>query len=102
MTSETNARPRRARPVTSPRPEPALDAPPAAATPTGDARPDLNAHAMSPEAVAAGLGVDPGRGLSAGEAARRAAASGPNELQSSHAEPLWRILVESITEPFVL
>jgi len=52
--------------------------------------------------VAAELVVDPTVGLTSDEVARRGATSGPNELEASKREPLWRLLVNSATEPFVL
>src|SRR3954453_8353084 len=42
------------------------------------------------DAVAAGLGVDPSRGLSAAEAASRLASHGPNQLTGGKQEPAWR------------
>ncbi len=59
-------------------------------------------HALDGAAVAAGLGVDPARGLDAGEVARRAQASGPNALEAAEREPVWRMFLEAVTEPFVI
>jgi Ca2+-transporting ATPase len=59
-------------------------------------------YAREGSSVAADLGVDPAFGLTATEAERRAAEAGLNELQASKREPLWRMLVRSATEPFVL
>jgi len=59
-------------------------------------------HTLSVEAVAAELAVDPAFGLSVREAEDRAAAAGPNALEDAKREPLWRMVVESLTEPFVL
>jgi Ca2+-transporting ATPase len=42
------------------------------------------------DAVAAGLGVDPSRGLSAAEAASRLESHGPNQLAGGKQEPAWR------------
>jgi Ca2+-transporting ATPase len=53
-------------------------------------------------AVAAELGVDPAVGLTTDEAARRAAADGPNAFEASRREPLSRMLLTAATEPFVL
>ena len=61
-----------------------------------------DAHAREAATVAAGLGVDPAIGLSAAEAGRRAVANGPNALDASRAEPFWRMVVDSLTEPFVV
>jgi Ca2+-transporting ATPase len=60
------------------------------------------AHALEPGEVAQALVVDHARGLPADEAARRAAAVGPNTLGASGREPLWRMVLEAVTEPFVL
>jgi Ca2+-transporting ATPase len=60
-----------------------------------------SAHALDPGAVAAFLAVDPALGLSATEARRRAGAAGPNTLEASSREPLWRMLLGAATEPFV-
>jgi Ca2+-transporting ATPase len=59
-------------------------------------------HAMDPETVSASLGVDPAHGLSATEARRRASAAGPNALEASTREPLWRMLLGAAMEPFVV
>ena len=42
------------------------------------------------------------RGLSAGEAARRLAAHGPNELQETISRPAWKMLAAQFTEPMIL
>ncbi|HET9681277.1 MAG TPA: cation-transporting P-type ATPase, partial [Candidatus Limnocylindrales bacterium] len=60
------------------------------------------AHASTAAEVAAGLSVDPAQGLSAGEAAVRGASLGPNELAPARREPLWRIVPDAATEPFVV
>jgi Ca2+-transporting ATPase len=60
------------------------------------------AHAQDVTAVAAAFDVDPSAGLSTAEAERRAVESGPNTLDESKREPVWRMLLESATEPFVL
>jgi len=52
--------------------------------------------------VAGALAVDPTVGLTSDEVERRRAAHGPNALEASTREPLWRLLVKSATEPFVL
>ena len=59
-------------------------------------------HPGTATAVAADLGVDPTVGLSAEEAARRAADAGPNALEASKREPVWRMILGAATEPFVL
>ncbi|HYL39808.1 MAG TPA: HAD-IC family P-type ATPase, partial [Candidatus Binatus sp.] len=59
-------------------------------------------HARTTVEVVAALDADPERGLSAAEANRRAQAMGPNELEPSKREPLWRIVLKAATEPFVI
>src|SRR6185369_15369720 len=59
-------------------------------------------HALDPETVAGRLRVDPRVGLSAAEARRRAILGGPNALDVSTREPVWKMLVDAATEPFVL
>ena len=51
--------------------------------------------------VAAGLGVDPGVGLSPAEAARRLAADGPNELRGTPPVPAWRRLLRQFQDPLI-
>jgi Ca2+-transporting ATPase len=60
------------------------------------------AHASTIEEVAAGLGVDPARGLDDAEAARRAASAGPNAIERAATPSVWRMVVDAATEPFVL
>jgi Ca2+-transporting ATPase len=59
-------------------------------------------HAEAAPAVAAELGVDPSSGLPTGEALRRAMEAGPNALEESKRRPLWRMVVEALTEPFIV
>ncbi|MEO8638958.1 MAG: cation-transporting P-type ATPase [Chloroflexota bacterium] len=59
-------------------------------------------HADAASAVAARFGVDRSVGLTTEEAERRAAESGPNALEASKREPLWRMLLKAAIEPFVL
>jgi Ca2+-transporting ATPase len=59
-------------------------------------------HALDPATVAAGLGVDTRVGLGAAEARHRASTAGPNALETSRREPLWRMLLGAAMEPFVL
>src|SRR4029079_19279425 len=49
-----------------------------------------NPVSATADAVAAGLGVEPGRGLSAAEAASRLASHGPNQLAGGKQEQAWR------------
>ncbi len=51
--------------------------------------------------VAAGLGVDPASGLSAGEAAARLERHGPNVLASTPPVPTWRKLLGQLADPLV-
>ena len=61
-----------------------------------------DAHARSVQDVAARLRVDPGTGLAAGEAASRASLFGANELEQTDRPPIWRMVLEAATEPFVI
>jgi len=60
------------------------------------------AAAMRSAEVAEELGVNPGVGLDLAEVARRAAASGPNELRAAEHGSVLGMLREAATEPFVL
>jgi len=51
--------------------------------------------------VARELGVDPAAGLTAGEAARRLAADGPNELRAKPPVPLWRKVFAQFADPLI-
>ncbi|MGZ8501929.1 MAG: cation-transporting P-type ATPase, partial [Candidatus Limnocylindrales bacterium] len=61
-----------------------------------------DAHALSVDDVAHRLGVDPAVGLTHEEAERRARAVGPNAIDAEGRRPVWRMVVDSATEPFVL
>jgi Ca2+-transporting ATPase len=61
-----------------------------------------SAHALDPSVVAASLGVDPAVGLTVAEARQRAASAGPNALEASGRDPLWKMVVGAATEPFVV
>ena len=61
-----------------------------------------DAHARDASSVASDFAVDPGHGLSTAEIERRAAEAGPNALEESEREPVWRMALRSATEPFVL
>ena len=65
-------------------------------------RPPASPHTTAGPDVAAMLEVDPALGLRAAEAAQRAADGGPNALDASEREPVWRMVLEAATEPFVL
>ena len=62
----------------------------------------MDPHALEAAAVAAGLRVDPAVGLSADEVERRARDAGPNAIEAAEREPVWRMLLEALSEPFVL
>jgi Ca2+-transporting ATPase len=59
-------------------------------------------HAISAGEVAAAFGVDSTTGLTPAEVERRAEASGPNALETEDPPRVWRMVVESATQPFVL
>jgi len=59
-------------------------------------------HALPVGAVAARAHVDPRRGLSSRDAQDRAAESGPNELSATASPRIWRLVLRSATQPFVL
>jgi calcium-translocating P-type ATPase len=59
-------------------------------------------HARAAAEVAADLGVDPAHGLTATEALHRAADCGPNALEAARREPVKRMVLEALTEPFIL
>jgi Ca2+-transporting ATPase len=61
-----------------------------------------DAHALAVDDVARDLDVDPSAGLTAAEAADRAARFGPNELETAERPALWRMVLDAATEPFVL
>jgi Ca2+-transporting ATPase len=65
-------------------------------------RPAVDAHAEPGATIAAVLGVDPAVGLTDVEAARRTLEHGRNALEETRREPLWRLLVDAATEPFIL
>ena len=54
-------------------------------------------YARSPDAVAAGLGVDPATGLSAARAAELLASGGPNALPEEKPKPGWRRFLDQYT-----
>jgi Ca2+-transporting ATPase len=62
----------------------------------------LRPHATDAGAVAAALGADLERGLEESEATRRAARAGPNQLEEPTAPPLWQLIWDSASEPFIL
>ena len=59
-------------------------------------------HAAEAEQVASEVGVDPGRGLTAEEAAARLIRDGPNELEAGEVLRPWKIMVGQLTSPMVL
>ena len=56
-------------------------------------------YALSPEEVAARLGVDTSRGLSGAEVASRVASIGPNKFTEAEIEPRWRAFVRQYRDP---
>jgi Ca2+-transporting ATPase len=61
-----------------------------------------SAHALTSAEVARRLGVDAGSGLEPDDVGRRAAAAGPNAVARVESPRLWRMVVASATQPFVL
>jgi Ca2+-transporting ATPase len=61
-----------------------------------------DSHAITADAVAGQLGVDASQGLTSREAAHRLAQAGPNQIEVEKRDPVWRMVLEAATEPFVL
>lgn len=61
-----------------------------------------DAHMLAAPAVAALAGVDPHVGLTAADALVRAAETGPNALSAPDPPRVWRLVLRSIAQPFVL
>ena len=59
-------------------------------------------HALRSSAVAAGLDVDPARGLEPAEVAARRARSGSNELEAGPQPTVLSAIRRAVTEPFVI
>ena len=59
-------------------------------------------HAQPVAAVASTLGVDPDLGLSPGEADRRLAAHGPNELEAREPRPRWLRFTDQFRDGIVV
>jgi Ca2+-transporting ATPase len=59
-------------------------------------------HALDADTVLEHVGVDPGLGLPAAEAATRLAADGTNELAPPRHVSVAHVFIEAITEPFVI
>jgi len=64
--------------------------------------PDRAWHALSAEAVAANLDVDPAQGLSAADAERRLAKQGPNRLSEIPPRPAWLRLLDQFKGVLIL
>ena len=60
------------------------------------------AYAEAPDLVARRLGVEPAVGLSSDEAVRRSGLVGSNELAPVEHESVLSMLIEAVTEPFIL
>jgi Ca2+-transporting ATPase len=58
--------------------------------------------AQPAERVADTLATDPAGGLTSQEAARRLAMTGPNALERQQRKPVWGLIWDAATEPFVL
>jgi P-type Ca2+ transporter type 2C len=71
---------------------------PAATDGLGDSR-SVAWHTLAPDDVGGRLGVDPGSGLSAAEAASRLASVGPNKFTETAVEPRWRAFVRQYRDP---
>ena len=56
-------------------------------------------HALAAEQVVAAMGSDTGEGLNAGEASRRLAQHGPNEIAREQPPSAWRIAVGQLRDP---
>ena len=64
--------------------------------------PLVGPFAHPPDAVARALDVDPLVGLTQADVERRAASAGPNELEAAKRQSVLDMVVETITEPFLL
>jgi Ca2+-transporting ATPase len=71
---------------------------PAATDGLGDSR-AVAWHTLAPDDVGGRLGVEPGTGLSAAEAASRLASVGPNKFAEAKVEPRWRAFVRQYRDP---
>jgi Ca2+-transporting ATPase len=71
---------------------------PAATDGLGDSR-SVAWHTLTPGDVGGRLGVEPGTGLSAAEAASRLASVGPNKFTAAEVEPRWRAFVRQYRDP---
>lgn len=59
-------------------------------------------HKETAEDVAAAMRVDPALGLTGDQAEERGREAGANALEASRREPVWRMVIDAATEPFVL
>jgi len=66
-----------------------------------DTRPPPLWHTLTPGDVASRLGVDPERGLSSDEAARRLESQGRNELTSEPPRPRWLLFIDQFRSAIV-
>ena len=85
-----------------PTPRPVASLPDTATTTRKRPVPADPAHATPPDAVTASLHVDPERGLTQAEAARRLAGNGPNELAPPPRPSIVGMLWQTVAEPFIL
>src|SRR5262249_28515527 len=70
-----------------------------ASPPIAQAAPERHWYELPGEQVAASMEGDPGRGLSAGEAAARLETYGPNKFAEGETEPRWRAFVRQYHDP---
>ena len=61
-----------------------------------------NAHTLAVDAVAVVVGVDPRVGLTTTDALGRAAEVGSNALLAPDPPKIWRLVLQSAAQPFVL
>ena len=61
----------------------------------------VDASVIDAGEIAKTLGADLENGLSAAEASRRLAESGPNELRSAPQTPVWRRVLSHFQDPLV-
>jgi Ca2+-transporting ATPase len=72
------------------------------AAPSREVAAELPAYRRAAADVVAALGVDPARGLAAGEAAARLRRHGPNALPSEPPTPAWRRFLARFRDPLTL
>ena len=68
-------------------------------TDTGSALDRQPWHVLAGPEIARTLGVDPGQGLSAAEAAKRIGQYGPNKFAEAKTEPRWHAFLRQYRDP---